>query len=36
MNSFGGKLFNRDRMLFESGELKTDVSNLYFFFTIIN
>ena len=30
-NSFAGTLFNRNRLLFETGQLQTDFSNLYYF-----
>ena len=30
-NSFGGTMFNRHRLSFESRELRTDFSDLYFF-----
>ena len=30
-NSFVGTLFNRHRLLFETGQLQTDFSNLYYF-----
>ena len=30
LNSFAGTLFNRHRLLFETGQLQTDFSNLYY------
>ena len=30
-NSFAGTLFNRNRLLFETGQLQTHFSNLYYF-----